>query len=171
MIKIVMMICIYITGEGEWKLTLAYPGLTATMRYPLMLQAFIVVVHIVPEARLHRPRGEFLKNVQFPKIYVRKNTFERVWNFWQLVARFFKRATRHRSCTSNRKRTVPLSHSLLLTFAVLSFFTCSRRGAGHRSSRSFENKDTCDSKELEGRNLLRLIYFLYRFEKNYKKLM
>lgn len=89
-----MMIYIYITGEGEWKLTLAYPGLTATMRYPLMLQAFIVVVHIVPEARLHRPRGEFLKNVQFPKIYVRKNTFERVWNFWQLVARFFKRATR-----------------------------------------------------------------------------
>lgn len=31
------------------------------MRYPLMLQAFIAVVHIVPEARLHRPnvRGEF----------------------------------------------------------------------------------------------------------------
>ncbi|XP_043799822.1 A disintegrin and metalloproteinase with thrombospondin motifs 7-like isoform X3 [Apis laboriosa] len=29
------------------------------MRYPLMLQAFIVVVHIVPEARLHRPRGVY----------------------------------------------------------------------------------------------------------------
>lgn len=38
---------------------MAYPGLTATMRYPLMLQAFIVVVHIVPEARLHRPRGVY----------------------------------------------------------------------------------------------------------------
>lgn len=126
------MIYIYITGEGEWKLTLAYPGLTATMRYPLMLQAFIVVVHIVPEARLHRPRGEsFLKNIQFSKIYVRKNTFERVWNFWQLLARFFKRTTWHCSCTSNRNGTVSLSHSLfianLCAVVIFHVFT-TRRG-------------------------------------------
>lgn len=69
------------------------------------------------------------------------------------------------------ERSLFLTRSLSLTSALLSFFTCSRRGAGHRSSRSFENKDTCDSRELEGRNLSRLIYLLYRFEKNYKESM